>query len=131
MFVLVDDVEQYPEFVPWCTDAVVHFRDAETVEATLEMSRGGLRQRFTTRNRSEAGAWMTIALVDGPFRRLDGGWTFAALGDTGCKVALELEFEFLGRTVDRVFGPFFEESCNSLVDAFTRRAARVYGGERT
>lgn len=130
MFVLVDDVERYPEFVPWCSDAIVHFRDARTIEATLEMSRSGLKRRFRTRNRSLPGAWMTIALVDGPFRRLDGGWTFTSLGDTGSKVALEIEFEFQTTAIDRVFGRFFEISCTSLVDAFTQRAAQVYGQGR-
>ena len=127
MFALVDAVEQYPEFLPWCTDTVVHFRDETTVEATLELRRGGLRQRFRTRNESDPGKYMTIRLVGGPFRHLEGGWTFTPLGDGGSKVALELDFELSSRALDLVLGRFLEETCNSLVDAFTERARAIYG----
>ena len=127
MFELVDEVERYPEFVPWCSYAVVHHRDANSVEATLELRRGRIQQRFRTRNEYEPGKFMTIALVGGPFRRLDGGWTFTALGDVGCKVALELEFELASQALDVVFGRFFEETCNRLVEAFSRRAHEIYG----
>lgn len=127
MFALVDGVEHYPEFVPWCTDTVVHHRDAETVEATLELSRGGIRQRFRTRNRFAPGEFMTISLVDGPFRRMEGRWTFVPLGEGGCKVSLDIEFELSSRALDLVLGRFFEDTCNALVDAFTERAQSVYG----
>lgn len=128
MFGLVDDIESYPEFLPWCSQASVDERVGDTVIATLELHKGAMRRRFTTRNtRSEHNA-IDIALVGGPFRRLAGGWRFRELGDGGSKVSLELEFAFDSKLVDMAFGPFFEDTCNSLVDAFTRRAVEVYGG---
>ncbi len=130
MFALVDDVESYPEFLPWCRETVVHYRDDEIVEATLEMHRGALSRHFRTRNTSIVGEKMDIALVSGPFRHLAGGWRFMQLGEAGCKVSLEMEFEFSNRVIEKVFGAFFEETCNSLVDAFTRRAEVVYGTRR-
>ena len=68
-----------------------------------------------------------IGLLGGPFRHLQGGWRFRDLGDQGSKVSLELDFEFSSRLVDLMFGAYFEDTCNSLVDAFTRRAATVFG----
>jgi ribosome-associated toxin RatA of RatAB toxin-antitoxin module len=127
MFVLVDDVEAYPEFLPWCNQAEVHNRTDESVEATLELHKGAVSNKFTTRNsRTEFNA-IGLELIGGPFRHLDGGWQFKALGDDGCKVSLELEFEFESRLVDLMFGSFFEDICNSLVDAFTKRAETVFG----
>ena len=126
MFALVDAVEQYPEFLPWCTDTVVHFRDENAVEATLELRRGGLRQQFRTRNESDPGKCMNIRLVGGPFRHLEGSWTFTPLGESGSKVVLELDFELSSRALDVLLGRFLEEACNSLVDAFTERAREVY-----
>ena len=70
---------------------------------------------------------MDIELVNGPFSALAGGWTFKQLGDAGCKVALQMEFEFSSRAIDVVLGAFFESTCNSLVDAFVNRALHVYG----
>lgn len=128
MFLLVDDVESYPEFLPWCNDAEEHHRTPESVEATLELHKGSMSSHFTTRNTRHEYEAIDLALIGGPFRHLEGGWRFRDLGDTGCKVLLELDFEFESRMVDFMFGPFFEETCNSLVDAFTRRAEAVYGG---
>jgi ribosome-associated toxin RatA of RatAB toxin-antitoxin module len=127
MFVLVDDVEVYPSFLPWCNSAVVHKRSAETVEATLDLHKGAVSNKFTTCNTRSEFDSIGITLVGGPFRHLAGGWTFKDLGDEGSKVSLELEFEFESRLVDMMFGAFFEDTCNSLVDSFTRRAETVFG----
>ena len=127
MFELVDNVEAYPEFLPWCNDATVQSRDDQTVLATLELHKGGVSKHFTTRNTLKPFEAIDMALVDGPFRHLDGGWRFRDIADDGCEVSLELEFEFDSRVVDLMFGRFFEDILSALVDAFTRRAAAVYG----
>ena len=127
MFVIVDDVAAYPEFLPWCNDAEVHSRTDEVVEATLELHKGSVSNHFRTRNTRTEFSAIHIALVGGPFRFLSGGWQFKDLGQDGCKVVLELEFEFSSMLVDMMFGAFFEDTCNSMVDAFTRHAATVFG----
>jgi len=127
MYALVEDVDTYPEFLPWCSDVEVHFREDNVVEATLELHRGGFSKRFRTRNTMHPRTSMDLDLVGGPFRHLSGGWTFTPLGESGSKVALELEFEFDSFALDLAIGAFFEDTCNSLVDAFTQRAADVYG----
>ncbi len=70
---------------------------------------------------------MDLSLVGGPFRHLSGGWIFEQLGDSGSKVSLALDFEFDSRMLDLMIGAYFEDICNRLVDAFTRRAQEVYG----
>lgn len=126
MYGLVDDIDSYPDFLPWCSGATVHRREADEVEATLEFRRGALGKSFRTRNRLEPPGRITLELVEGPFRRLSGEWTFKGLGGSGCRVSLDLRFAFANRVTDLVLGPFFEEICNSLVDAFTRRARELY-----
>lgn len=127
MFVLVDDVEAYPEFLPWCNDAEVLRREDDVIEAKLELHKGGVSNHFTTRNTRLEYESIDIALVGGPFRHLQGGWRFTEIGQEGCRASLQLEFEFESMFVDLMFGAFFEETCNSLVDAFTRRASDVFG----
>jgi ribosome-associated toxin RatA of RatAB toxin-antitoxin module len=127
MYQLVSDVDAYSEFLPWCNRSEVLSRDGDTVEASLELHKGSISKTFTTRNRQRQDEAIDIELVGGPFRHLAGGWRFEPLGDDGCKVSLELEFEFESRVVDLLFGSFFEDTCNSLVDAFTGRAADIYG----
>jgi len=128
MYALVKDVEAYPSFLPWCRDAEVHIASEEFIEASLELHRGKISKRFRTRNRLRENEFLGIELVGGPFRHLQGGWTFEQLGNLGSKVTLNLDFEFESRTTDVIFGHFFENTCNRLVDSFTQRAARMYAG---
>jgi ribosome-associated toxin RatA of RatAB toxin-antitoxin module len=127
MYALVEDFLAYPDFLPWCTGATLHFRDEETIEASLALQRGGIKKSFTTRNTLHPGVAMGIALVGGPFRHLAGGWQFEQLGEDGSKVSLELDFEFENRVTDKLFGRYFESTCNSLIDSFTKRAHEIYG----
>ena len=126
MFSLVDDVESYPEFVTWCNDATVESRSGNSVVATLELHKGPISKHFTTRNTRRDFEAIDMELVGGPFRQLSGGWRFRDIEDQGCRVSLELEFEFESRLVDMMFGAFFKDAGDSLVDAFTKRAREVY-----
>ncbi|MDT8388391.1 MAG: type II toxin-antitoxin system RatA family toxin [Thiogranum sp.] len=128
MFALVDDIEAYPQFLPWCKQAEVLSRNEDEVRATLELSKGGVEKSFTTRNLNQKDKMIEIRLVNGPFKRLDGYWRFDRLGDEGCKISLDLEFEFSSRMLGMVVGPVFSQIANSLVDAFMQRAKDVYGG---
>ena len=127
MFALVDNIEAYSQFLPWCRRATVLSRDADEVRATLELSKGGVEKAFTTCNRNQQDKMIEIRLVNGPFKRLDGYWRFDALGEDGCKISLDLEFEFASRMLSMVVGPVFSQIANSLVDAFMQRAGDVYG----
>jgi ribosome-associated toxin RatA of RatAB toxin-antitoxin module len=126
MFALVDDIASYPQFVPWCNEATVEGRSDDTVVATLELHKGPISKHFTTRNTGRGFEAIDMELVAGPFRQLSGGWRFREIEGEGCRVSLELEFEFESRLVDMMFGAFFKEAGDSLVDAFTARARDVY-----
>lgn len=127
MFELVDDVESYPQFLPWCRDAKVLARDEDEVRAALDIAYGGLHKSFTTLNRLQHNKMIEIRLVSGPFKRLEGFWRFDGLGEDGSKVSLDLEFEFSGRLLSMTFGPVFGQIANSMLDAFVRRAESVHG----
>ena len=127
MFALVDRVEDYPAFLPWCGGAKLLHRDASVTRATISINFRGIRQRFTTENTKREPAEMEIRLVEGPFRKLDGNWRFAALADRGCKVELSLHYEYSSRILGKLIEPVFGHIADTLVDAFARRAAQVYG----
>lgn len=127
MFELVNSVEDYPRFLPWCRESQVISRDEAQVEAALEIAWSGIHKSFTTRNHLYPSERIEMKLVKGPFKQLEGRWNFIALGDQGCKVQMELEFELAGHLFDRVFQPIFNHIANSLVDAFCKRAVEIYG----
>jgi ribosome-associated toxin RatA of RatAB toxin-antitoxin module len=127
MFTLVDDVEKYPEFLPWCGGAGVSYRDQEKTRASILIDYRGIKQRFTTENRKELPHAMHIRLVEGPFRALDGSWRFTDLSGQGCKIEFLLHYEFSNRLLEKLVGPVFGYIANTLVDGFIRRAEKVYG----
>lgn len=126
MFRLVDDVEAYVEFLPWCSGSTVITRTDNDVTASLEISHSGFQKAFTTRNVYGEELRINMNLVEGPFKKLEGLWQFQALGDQGCKIMLDLEFEFSNRLIGMSFGPIFGQMAGSLVDAFTQRAKSIY-----
>lgn len=127
MFSLVDRVEDYPSFLPWCGGTTLLQRDAEVTRASILISYHGIRQSFTTENTKRAPGEMHIRLVEGPFRRLDGSWRFADLSGRGCKVELTLNYEYSNRLLEKLLGPVFNHIASTLVEAFVKQAGRIYG----
>lgn len=130
MFELVDAIETYPDFLPWCRSARVLSRSDDEVRATVEIAHGALHKSFTTLNRVQKGKMIEMRLVEGPFRHLEGYWRFDSLGERACKVTLDLEFEFSTRLIGLALGPVFSQVTGSLVDAFCKRAEQVHGKTR-
>ncbi len=126
MQALVEDIDSYPRFLPWCGGTTVVSRYPGRVVATIKIDYRGIRQEFTTENISIAAESIRIKLVSGPFRSLEGEWRFRALGDKASKVSLHLEYEFSGRVLDVVLGPVFHYIADSLVEAFVKRADAFY-----
>lgn len=126
MYGLVNSVENYAEFLPYCTQSLVHHRDEDEVQATLVIAAAGMSKSFTTRNRLQANKMIEIRLVDGPFSHLEGFWRFDEEPE-GCRVSFDLEFEFAGRMFSLLLGPVFEQVTDKMVDAFCERAENIYG----
>lgn len=126
MFELVDRVEDYPEFLPWCGGTELKLRDAHRTVATIHIAYLGIRQSFTTENTKTHPRAMRIRLQDGPFSELEGDWSFLPLGDDACKVEFRLHYVFSSRVLETVLAPVFSHITNTFVDAFVRRADEVY-----
>ncbi len=127
MFALVADVESYPQFLPWCDRAAVSLREPGRTVATLRINFFFLKQTFTTENLDRPGARIDMKLVSGPFRSLEGSWSFTGLGENGCKVELSLRYEFSSAILEKAIGSVFHGIADGLVEAFVRRAAQKYG----
>lgn len=122
LYRLVEDVERYPEFVPGCSAAQVLERADNQVVARLAVQRGLLRTEFTTRNVLDPGRSVHMHLVEGPFRVLEGHWSFTPVASNGCRIEFALRFEFSNYLKSALFEPLFEETAGSLVRAFAARA---------
>lgn len=122
MFDLVNDVEAYPEFLPGCADARILEKSQDGMKASLLVAKAGIKQWFTTHNHLVEGERIDMQLVDGPFKRLSGGWRFFSLSESACKIELNLEFEFSNKLAEMAFGKVFQSLTSNMVAAFTERA---------
>ena len=127
MYALVNDIEAYPEFLPWCSDARVLTRQGDTLTASVSMALGRIQHTFTTANTMQPGRRIAVRLLSGPFRHLEGSWELIPAGDQGCEIRLEMHFEFKSRLLELSLGKVFSQIINSMVGAFTRRAEQIYG----
>lgn len=127
MFALVNAINDYPQFLNWCSGASILNQSEQQITASVEINKGGLKQKFTTKNTLRAFDLIEMELLDGPFKTLSGQWRFDALGNNAAKVALELQFSFKSRLMDIALSPIFTQIANSQLDAFIVRAKQVYG----
>lgn len=122
MFNLVDRVEDYPHFLPWCGGSEVLLRNADITRARVDIDFKGLRQSFTTENTKRAPTLMLLRLVEGPFSSLEGKWEFQPLAPGACKIILTLDYQFRNAALQQLVGPVFKGITETLVDRFVARA---------
>lgn len=126
MYDIVNDVERYPDFLPWCGATRVEQQDEQSMVAAILMQAAGLNHWFKTRNRMVPGASIDISLVEGPFSSLEGSWRFTPLNGDGCKIELVLNFEIKHNLVSAVVAPAFSRIANTLVESFCNRARDLH-----
>jgi len=126
MFALVDTVEDYPKFLPWCDGVDLLERTEASTSATLHISYHGLKQNFTTQNNKVFPHSMDINLKDGPFKHLDGGWQFVELSSDACKIIFRLNYEFTNIFLEKMISSVFNRIATTFVDGFVERADKIY-----
>ena len=126
MYQLVNQVNNYPEFLNWCSSASILNQTDDEITASVSIKKSAFNQTFTTINTLTNNQRIDMKLKDGPFNHLSGAWIFTTLRDNACKVELELEFSFSSKIVDMAISPVFTSIANSQLDAFISRAKAVY-----
>jgi ribosome-associated toxin RatA of RatAB toxin-antitoxin module len=150
LFDLINDIDSYPSFIPWCTRAKVLSRSDREIVATIGVQRGPLKSEFTTRNELEQDRRIVMHLVNGPFKMFEGEWLLTPIAPpgskspavdglpaadgrtdakplpvsegTGCRVQLTMKFAFKNALTAVLFEQKFAETASSLMDAFVARA---------
>ena len=126
MFDLINDVENYQEFLPWCGGSKIIEETNSTRTGAVTIAFKGVHKTFTTKNTLIPYKEIGMQMVDGPFSKLEGTWSFKKLDDDACKISLDLEFDFSNRLVGAVIGPVFKIIANSMLDSFIKRAEDLY-----
>jgi len=126
MYQLVDDIDNYHLFVPYCQQSTVLERNERQVTAKLHVAKSGITKSFTTQNSLQKNSLIKMELVDGSFTHLSGNWSFKPLSDSACKIELDLNFEFSNKLTTLAFSKIFSKLIQSMVSAFTQRAEEIY-----
>lgn len=127
MFDLVNDVARYPEFLPWCERVDILSQNETECVAKVMAHKAGMRKSFTTRNILNRPASIDMQLVEGPFKRLHGAWSFEVLSPQQCKASFELSFEFNNTLAHIMLNPLFQPLANTMLESFLDRAEKIYG----
>tara|TARA_R110002124_G_scaffold276039_1_gene446709 strand:+ start:6708 stop:7151 length:444 start_codon:yes stop_codon:yes gene_type:complete len=127
MYHVVNNVQEYPEFLPWCEDTIIQERNDIHQVASILLVWMGLKKKFTTKNTMTYAKEIILELVDGPFSEFLGDWKFEDLGDVGSKVIFKLNFKFSTGILDLAFNKVFTNISKDMVDAFYHRAKHIYG----
>ena len=127
MYDLVNAVDTYPEFLPWCGGARIEQQTDTSMEAAIQIRVAGLDQWFKTSNIMVPGESIVMQLVEGPFKKLRGQWKFLPREETGCRIELVLEFEFKAGLAAKLIAPAFTRIANTMVDSFCQRAHELHG----
>jgi ribosome-associated toxin RatA of RatAB toxin-antitoxin module len=125
MYALVEDIEAYPQFLPWCRAAQVRERSAHRTIATLTVGLKGMRYEFSTENANRPTEAIDMRLREGPFRRFEAHWRFHPLGPHAARIEFAMAYELAGGLVARALAPLFDSIANTMVDAFKRRADQI------
>lgn len=127
MYRLVDDIDSYPDFLPWCSATETQNRTETSVDGTMYIAKGKIKLELGTHNEMVPNKEIKLRLMKGPFKRLIGTWTFQQLREDACKVSLKMEFEFSSKVLSMALGVVFNQIANNMLDAFCKRAKAVYG----
>ena len=127
MYELVNNINDYPQFLNWCEGVSILNQSDHQITASVQINKGGLKQTFSTINTLKPFRLIEMQLLEGPFEQLSGEWRFEPLGDNAAKVFLNLQFKFKSKLLDMSLSPIFTRIANSHLDAFVARAKKIYG----
>lgn len=127
MYNLVVDVEQYPEFLPWCVKSRVCDRRDNQFLAELTVAFKGIRESFQTIDILTPDQKIEVNLRSGPFRFLASTWTFTVLDENRTQVEFYIDFRFQSRMKEMIMGPIFTQISKQMIAAFRKRAVALFG----
>lgn len=127
MYALVNDIEAYPEFLPWCKSSCIYNQSEEQLSASVDIAVGKIRHSFTTLNRMTPGRKIEMQLEKGPFKYLTGTWCFTPKNGEICDVTLHMQFEFKNKLLKLALERAFNKIMSTMVESFINRAQDIYG----
>ena len=122
IFNLINDIESYPNYLPWCTDTEVKKESENIIIGKIYISKSFIKWSFSTKNTILKNSSISLEFVDGPFENLDGKWLFTSLDNHNTKVSLEINYKFKSSLIELSIEPIFTSIMNSILKSFIQQA---------
>ena len=127
IFALINNVEDYHKFLPWCSDSKIISDTNNKMAAEIEISKNFVNWKFSTENTYSLNKRIDIKLIDGPFNHLEGYWKFKKLDNYNTTVELYLEYKFDSGIIELSIKPIFSKIMSSILDSFISEAFKRKG----
>ena len=124
---IVMDIEKYPEFIPWCSKAIILSRNEKFFTAELFIKFHGFKESYVskiTNSRSENQYNIEAIAISGPFKLLHNIWRIKPINDVA-QVDFSIDFTFKSKILDKVMGMLFSLATAKIIGAFEARAAKL------
>ena len=131
LFDLVADVSRYDEFLPWVVAVRVRSSSPTETVADLVVGFSAFKERFTSRVLKERPDRICVDYIEGPLKYLHNEWRFEPATDGGTDVHFSVDFAFKSRLFETLAGQMFDRALRRMTSAFERRAAELYGINRS
>ena len=125
IFNLINDVENYPNYLPWCTSTEVDRKSESLLIGKIFVSKSFIRWNFSTKNQIKKNESIKLELVDGPFDSLDGQWLFSPIDEHNTKVSLEISYKIKSSIIELSIEPIFTSIMNSILESFIQEAFKL------
>tara|TARA_B100001113_G_scaffold12352_1_gene9625 strand:- start:4840 stop:5277 length:438 start_codon:yes stop_codon:yes gene_type:complete len=122
IFDLINNIEKYPEYLPWCTRTEVEYESENIVNGKIFISKSFIKWDFSTKNVIEKNKSISLSLIDGPFDELNGKWSFISIDKNNTKVSLEINYKFKNSLIELSIEPIFTTIMNSILQSFISQA---------
>jgi len=132
LFNLILDIESYPQFLPWVSDATVISSHDNYIMADLTVSFASVKQCYrsnVTYALENDKAYIQAESHTGPFKHLLSRWDLKSEDDKTF-VEFTLEFELKSKIMTNLVGPVIIQAQKKMISAFEERAHSITRQEK-
>ena len=125
IFNLINNIENYPSFLPWCTKTEVTEESEKSKIGKIFISKSFIKWNFSTKNLIDINKSINLSLIDGPFDELNGQWSFKSIDKNNTNVTLEIDYKFKNSLIEISIEPIFSSIMNSILKSFVDQAFKI------
>ncbi len=127
---MVLDIEQYPQFVPWCLNGKIHKKkeseDFIEIKADLKVGKKFINETYSSLVLySKKKDLITVTDIKGPLKYLKNEWKFREINKK-TELDFSIDFELKNNFLNVIMKNYFNFGIDKITDAFEQRALKLF-----